>query len=64
VDAELSELLNAIQVHGFLSREQAAKAVAFAEAADKRSFELEEHPKIPILIDVTSTPLTVHRINS
>jgi hypothetical protein len=42
VDAELSELLNAIQIHGILSREQADKAAAFAEAADKRSFELEE----------------------
>jgi hypothetical protein len=42
VDAEVSELLIAIQMHGTLSREQAAKAVTFAEAADKRSFELEE----------------------
>lgn len=42
VDAEVSELLNLIQKHGQLSREQAAKAVAFAGAADTRSFELEE----------------------
>ena len=42
VAAEVSELLNAIQTHGKLSPEQAAKAVAFAEEADRRSFELEE----------------------
>jgi hypothetical protein len=42
VAAEISELLNAIQAHGKLSPEQAAKAAAFAEAADRRSFELEE----------------------
>jgi hypothetical protein len=42
VSAELSELLNAIQTHGKLSPEQVAKAVAFAEEADRRSFQLEE----------------------
>ena len=42
VAAEVSELLNAIQMHGKLSPEQAAKAAAFADEADKRSFQLEE----------------------
>jgi hypothetical protein len=42
VAAEVSELLNAIQTHGKLSPEQAAKATAFAAEADKRSFQLEE----------------------
>ena len=42
VAAEVSELLNAIQTYGKLSPEQAAKAVAFADEADKRSFQLEE----------------------
>jgi hypothetical protein len=42
VAAEVSELLNAVQTHGKLSPEQAAKAAAFAEEADRRSFRLEE----------------------
>jgi hypothetical protein len=42
VDAKVSELLNAIQTNGKLSREQADKAVSFAAAAGDRSFELEE----------------------
>jgi hypothetical protein len=42
VASEVSELLNAIQTYGKLSPEQAAKAAAFADEADKRSFQLEE----------------------
>jgi hypothetical protein len=42
LDAELSELLSAIQSHPALTREQADRAISFAEAADNRSFELEE----------------------
>jgi hypothetical protein len=42
VSAEVSELLDAVKKHGGLSPEQAAKALAFAEQADRRSFQLEE----------------------
>ena len=42
VDTAVSELLLAIQTHGKLTPEQAAKAASFAEEADRRSFELEE----------------------
>lgn len=42
VSAEISELLTAIQAYGKLSPEQVAQAAAFAHAADKRSFQLEE----------------------
>jgi hypothetical protein len=42
LDTELSELLSAIQLHPELTREQADRAISFAETADGLSFELEE----------------------
>ena len=42
MDPTLSELMNEVQLNGGLTRDQAATAVSFAAAANKKCFDLEE----------------------